>query len=205
MSRWHRFQIAPPEPPALDVGTWEPWVGPLGQLPRTRADVYDVFGNPGVGAVDRAWKRRNIVVVRDMPGIEGLRFRCHRLAEPYHREALRRATLSCPEYRFPWAGSFAFRHQRHDKDRPLSMHSWGIAIDIYPKANRSRYFPRGQGPEQFSEQWWALWPDGMPEAFVRAFQSVGFTWGADWDEDGSSLDHTYRDPMHFELRDRSKQ
>ena len=34
-----------------------------------------------------------------------------------------------------------------------------------------------------------LWPDGLPRAFVEAFESVGFSWGGRW--------KGYCDPMHF--------
>jgi len=204
MARITRISSTPTEPPMLTVASWEPWDGPLGQLPRTRADVYDVFGNPGVGKADRRWRRQNIIEVRDMPGVpHKWYFQCHKLAEPYIREAFRRAQLSCPEYQIERAASFVFRHQRHDPARPLSMHSFGIAVDVDPSHNRSRYFKRGKGPELGTPEWYEAWPDGLPRRFVEAFQSVGFAWGGDWDEDGTSLDHTYLDPQHFELRDRS--
>ena len=42
------------------------------------------------------------------------------------------------------------------------------------------------------------WPKGVPRGFVEAFQSCGFAWGSDWDEDGLTTDHTWQDPMHNE-------
>jgi hypothetical protein len=91
------------------------------------------------------------------------------------------------------------------------MHSWGIAIDVNPQDNRGIYFKNEDDAPAFDvdegfrdDEWLETWPEGMPPQFVGAFQSVGFAWGADWNEDGDTTDHTYLDPMHFELRDRSK-
>jgi hypothetical protein len=145
-----------------------------------------------------------MVVARDLPMIPRGRIYCHRLVEPYIREALRRCQISCPDYKITRFGCFNFRHQRHDPDRPLSRHSWGIAVDVNPSENRGIYFKKGEQPEAFSDLWFDHWPKGMPREFVEAWQSVGWAWGADWDEDGKSTDHTYLDPMHFELVDRSE-
>ena len=93
-----------------------------------------------------------------------------------------------------------FRHQRHDPSRPLSIHSWGAAIDINPKDGRGRYFKRGITPPLWGNSWYDHWPNSLHQDFVEAFQSVGFRWGGDWDGDGQTDDHTFIDPMHFELR-----
>jgi hypothetical protein len=164
-------------------------------------DIYDVFGNPGTGKVDKKWERANMVLARDIP-LKGKLY-CHRLAEPYIREGLRRAEISCPDHEVTRLGCFNFRHQRHDPKRPLSMHSWGIALDINPQWNKGVYFKRGEAPEAWSEAWEKIWPHGLPKAFVQAMQSVGFASGMDWNEDGRTNDHRYIDPMHMELRDRS--
>jgi hypothetical protein len=179
--------------------------GPLSRLPSCRRDVYHMFGDPGSGQVDREWKRRNIVRTR----IDGVNpFPCHRLAVPYFREAFARAFAADPLFEVvPKPGlrawSFVHRHIRHDPSRPLSLHSWGIAIDIAPRLNRGRTFKRGKAPELWSADWMATWPHGLRRRVVEAFQSVGFTWGGDWDGDDTSTDHRYVDPMHFELSDRA--
>ena len=166
--------------------------GPLDRVPRNRADVIALLGNPGTGAVDTAWKKANIITVRDLPGVPAKwYFETHRLIEPYIREALRRAHVAAPEYTIERAASFVFRHQRHDPKRPLSYHSWGVAFDVDPGHNESASFAPGQAPAPFSAAWHIRWPNGLPQAFVEAIESVGFTWGGRW--------KGFVDPMHFEF------
>ena len=157
-----------------------------------------MFGNPGVGSVDWRWRRKNIVVVRDLPGVPRKWYvKLHRLAEPYFREGLRRALVA--GYEVDRFGGFVFRHIRNDSARPLSLHALGIAADVNSQDNYSRTFRRGTTPEAWKAEWNDAWPRGVPRAFVEAMQSVGFVWGSDWDEDGVTADHSYIDPMHFEL------
>lgn len=186
-------------------GDWKPFDGPLDALPRNRKEVYKIFGNPGAVKLERKWKRKNIVTVRDLPGVpRKWHVSLHRLAEPYVREALRRAAL-VSDYRIDRFGAFVFRRIQRDPSKPLSMHSWGIAFDIDSRRNFSRTFKRGRGPVAWSPEYMRIWPDGLDRAFIEAVQSVGFAWGSDWDEDGVSTDHTYYDPMHCELVQRGGQ
>ena len=179
------------------ISEWATWDGPLEKQPRNRSEVYKMFGTPGVaGRQDKKWTRANIVkaVIPGLPRHVWV----NKHVEPYLREAIRRARLSCPGYEIYSAGVHNFRHIRHDPSRPLSMHSWGIAIDINPKDNWTKSYARGRAPEAWTERYMRQWPRGVPKAFVEAFQSCGFAWGSDWDEDGSTADHTFLDPMHFE-------
>lgn len=171
---------------------FDPFDGPLHASPQNRKDVYAIFGNPGAGQVDEAWKKASIVTVRDLPGVPPKwYFECHRLIEPYLREGLRRAKLACPDYQIERAASFVFRHQRHDPKRPLSYHSWGIAVDFDASLNFAKTFAAGTEPDPWSPAWMAIWPKGLPEGFVLAFESVGFVWGGRWKQ--------FKDPMHFEF------
>jgi hypothetical protein len=179
--------------------------GPLSAIPTSRREVYDIFGNPGSGKVDKRWRKENIVTVRDLPGVPSKwHFQVHRLAEPYVREALRRAQVES-DYRIERAACFVFRHIQHNPAKPLSLHSWGIAFDVDPSRNSAKRMSRGSGPAPWDDEWNDLWPDGLDEGFVRAVESVGFTWGGVWGRSGSDFADrathaSYFDPMHFELR-----
>ncbi len=65
----------------------------------------------------------------------------------------------------------------------LSLHSFGIAVDINPSSNPSC------GTTVACRCYNDLITD-MPPDFVEAFKSAGFDWGGDWKE--------HPDPMHFE-------
>ena len=170
-------------------------------LPATRAEVVATFGDPGRGVAAKPWVRAQIVTCRhvngDRPGMPGVPdrfyFQTHRLVEPLMREAFARAREAAPDYAIERAASFVFRHERHDPRRQLSLHSWGIAVDIDSQHNRAIEFAPDKGkrrPAAWSEEWRRLWPRGLSRAFVEAFEGVGFVWGGRWT--------SYVDPMHFQ-------
>jgi len=71
-----------------------------------------------------------------------------------------------------YAGCFAPR--RIPASGSLSLHAWGLAIDINAAAN-----------PQFADS-------RQDRRLVRAMEDAGFTWGGRWP--------TAPDPMHFELQ-----
>jgi hypothetical protein len=69
-----------------------------------------------------------------------------------------------------WDGCFNVRRKRGLKS--LSLHSWGIAIDVNAAWN-------GLGKEPT-----------LSEGFIKCFTDAGFDWGGTW---------TRKDGMHFQL------
>jgi D-alanyl-D-alanine carboxypeptidase len=152
--------------------------GPVG--PARPAQLKVMFGEPAVGLpygddwirLDPAFLRRYIVT-RRVPILGSVT--CHREMIPPLRAALRelaRRGLSRVVNPGDYAGCYAPR--RIQPRGQLSLHAWGVAIDLNASANpfmgRSRQDRR----------------------LVRTMQRHGFTWGGEWP--------TRPDPMHFELR-----
>ena len=71
-----------------------------------------------------------------------------------------------------YAGCYFPRFIANDPGKGLSLHSWGIAVDLNVPGNQ-----RGTVGE-------------MDRRVVAIFKKWGFAWGGDWN---------YTDPMHFEM------
>ncbi len=128
------------------------------------------YGEDWIG-VEPGWLRRN-VVTRSVPILGPVT--CNRRLFPPLRRALRtleRRGLSRLVDRADYAGCYAPR--RIPGSGSLSLHAWGLAIDLNAAAN-----PQLRGSRQ-------------DRRLVRAMEDAGFTWGGRWP--------TLPDPMHFEL------
>jgi hypothetical protein len=71
-----------------------------------------------------------------------------------------------------YGGCYYPRYIAHDPAKGLSLHTWGIAIDLNVPENQRGTVGR------------------MDRQVVQIFKRWGFAWGGDWH---------YTDPMHFEL------
>ena len=69
-------------------------------------------------------------------------------------------------------GCFVPRHKMSNPNRSLSIHAYGIAVDINWKTN---------GVNKIGD---------IPTYVVKLFEQYGFSWGGNWKT---------RDPMHFEF------
>jgi hypothetical protein len=126
----------------------------------------------GTVAVDPAWVSANIRT-EEVPVLGAVT--CHRVLLPQLRGALQEVvergladTVRPGEY----GGCFHPRYIGHDPARGLSLHSWGIAVDLNVPGNQ-----RGTVGE-------------IDREVVAIFKRWGFAWGGDW---------AWTDPMHFEL------
>ncbi|HVM14990.1 MAG TPA: M15 family metallopeptidase, partial [Egibacteraceae bacterium] len=133
---------------------------------------YVSFGD-GMIQIDSNWVRRNIVRA-DVP-ILGGQVVCHRLLIPQLRGALQEIKdrglahlIDTSQY----GGCWVPRHILFDPGRGLSMHAWGLAVDINVSTNGYGATPQ------------------MDPRIVEVFDRWGFVWGGRW---------STPDGMHFEL------
>jgi hypothetical protein len=142
-----------------------------------------IEGPGGSIVITNDWERQSLEPLRhallDQLGQRHLQ--AHRLALPHFIAAFDAiATAGLGDRLLSCGGTFVPRHIGHQPDRPLSSHSWGIAIDLNVAWN-------GYGnPPQ---------PPGMVGSvyeLVPYFAAEGFAWGGHFSGDS-------RDGMHFEL------
>jgi hypothetical protein len=119
---------------------------------------------------DVAWVRANIVSAR-VPVLG--RVTCHRLMLPQLRRALAEVDAAgLAGLIHSYDGCYVPRFIERDPAHPVSLHTWGIAIDLDAATNQRG----GRGT--------------IDPRIVDIFKRWGFRWGGDW---------SYTDPMHFEL------
>ncbi len=128
------------------------------------------YGQDWIG-IDPRWLRRN-VVTRAVPILGAVT--CNRAFIAPLRRALGRLERRGLE-RLVDPGDYAgcYAPRRIPSSGSLSLHAWGLAIDLNASEN-----PQGSEPRQ-------------DRRLVRAFEREGFTWGGRWP--------TAPDGMHFEL------
>lgn len=87
-------------------------------------------------------------------------------------------------------GSYNCRHIGNDPSKPWSPHASGSAFDLNWRRNPvGRPIVTDMPAEMVLEIVSVVTGDGVPV----------FRWGADWDRDGDWTDHSFVDPMHFEI------
>jgi len=135
--------------------------------------TFDYTSHPdGTVTPDSTWVRRYIRVetmpiIGQVTGNKGML--------PQLRSALdETVTLGLASKIHPseYGGCYVPRYISHDPALGLSLHSWGIAVDLNVPENQRG--TRGH----------------MDPGVIAAFKKWGFDWGGDWH---------YTDPMHFEM------
>ena len=152
-----------------------PAVNPVALL--TGSDAAKAFGAfsyryfpDGTIQPDAAWVRDNIQTAT-LP-IMG-RVTCHRLMLPQLRGALQEVVdRGLADTLTTYDGCYVPRFIERNPNRSISLHTWGIAIDMDASTNY-RGITGTMDPE-----------------VVAVFKRWGFRWGGDWQ---------YTDPMHFEM------
>lgn len=139
----------------------------------------DLPGTDAEIAIDEAWQKANLAIV-ELPGVG--KFKVHaEVITNFERvfdliwertDGHPEKWIEVAEVRGAIAGAWSPRHTLHKIDRPLSLHSWGIAIDLNVARN-------GYGQ-----------PSHQPPEMIEAFRMAGFRWGGDF---------RVPDPMHFEV------
>jgi hypothetical protein len=100
---------------------------------------------------------------------------CHRVMLPRLRWALQEVVargLADAVDPNDFGGCYVPRFVGHDPAEGLSLHTWGIALDLNVSGNQ-----RGTA-------------GSIDRSVVAVLKKWGFAWGGDW---------SYTDPMHFEL------
>lgn len=153
--------LAVPEPEA----TGEANAGPIAAMAFRTVD--DGFIKPESGWIERNIGTKTLPIVGEV--------NCHRLLLPQLNAALEEletaglATLVDPSQ---YGGCYVPRFIDRDPSRPLSMHAFGLAVDLNVSTNQ-------------------LGTAGsMDPRVVETFERWGFRWGGRW---------ARPDPMHFEL------
>jgi hypothetical protein len=126
----------------------------------------------GTVAPDPAWVAANIRT-ESVPILGNVT--CHRVMLPQLRGALREVVargLASQVHPEEYGGCYVPRFIGRDPSKGLSLHTWGIAVDLNVPGNL-----RGV-------------PGEINRDVVAIFKKWGFAWGGDW---------AWTDPMHFEL------
>lgn len=155
------------------------------QRPNGLNEVIGVFGDPRpfVNSEDQWEQQALIVVPLNRPLIYAYdtnqqvrRVRAHKLLAQYLADTLDAClTAGVPFDRLKYGGCYMWRAKRTSAQ--LSLHTWGIAVDIEPGEN-----PLGEP--------WVDDGKRLHPAIIATFKAQGWFWGGDF--------HGTKDPQHFQ-------
>jgi hypothetical protein len=153
--------------------TWKTLFGtempePLITLPIRQSDCPKLFGDPMDSVFRYAWIVSSILDL----GFKKLTISCHKvMVEPLQRAIANLKAAGVEKQFKTYDGCWVVRHMRGSSS--LSMHAYGLAIDLNAAANPFHC-------EHFA----------MTEEFAGCFEKAGFTWGGRWRQP---------DAMHFQI------
>lgn len=161
-------------PSALESAALSPAHG-LDDL-RARFGAIEVRGGAIIGPP--GWESRNMHTATDLPGWP--RLYLNNAIEAPLRAALAACLALADGYEIRTLGCFAPRCKRVNGD--LSVHSWGLAVDINSGSNPLAAAPGPVLPA-------GAYGRDLPDAWVACFEAAGWTWGGRFHR---------ADPMHFQ-------
>lgn len=166
------------------------------QAPNGLAEIVAHYGDPkitrdqdGTWAVDPRWESANMTTIHHplIPAAQGSRLYMHSLVAPAFLRVLERWSariVAGESYRVLHLGCFAPRAQRGSSGLLASTHSWGIAVDLNPDANK---LITNIDPEDTRRQT----AKDIPDAWIMDAKQEGWFWGGEF--------HSRFDPMHFQF------
>ena len=155
--------------------------------PSGLAEITATFGNISQyirpdGTLSPDWEENNIGLIQ-LPfpmvlawdhAVSVTHMRCHKLMMPVFSDVLNQILQQGLDSLVSFfGGCYMYRPER--ASHRLSVHSWGIAIDLDPETNKM-----GTAGD-------------IDPRVVSIFKSAGFTWGGDF------LNEARKDPMHFQF------
>lgn len=136
-----------------------------------------------------SWEAFNMTVVDDLPGYPH-RLYLNRKIVPMLRAAMAEC-VAIGGYAFRSLGCFNVRPKRSNAAQ-LSLHSWGVAVDINAAENPSKTI-------RSIDDWNRRPRYAMPDAWVQAFKLIGWTWGGDFVRHDEESARGFWDPMHMQF------
>ncbi|MEP7089794.1 MAG: M15 family metallopeptidase [Nocardioidaceae bacterium] len=156
------FDVGAPQTAVLSGGSVSRAVGTFSYTPHPNGTV-----TPDPRWVSRYITRETMPIIGPVTGNRGMLPQLRAALDEVVRRGLTSA-IHPSEY----AGCYVPRFIANDPAKGLSLHSWGMAVDLNVPGNQ-----RGTVGE-------------MDRRVVSIFKRWGFAWGGDWN---------YTDPMHFEM------
>lgn len=148
----------------------------------TEAKRLAAWGDPGTADRGGDVKLKDLLIVDRILGVNEL---------GYEAFAAYAEIAKAHGYKAPGTdtGFYSFRHMRHDPNLPWSVHAWAMALDL-------NWLQNPAGNKLVTDIPRAMRDDLLALRTVSGARV--FLWGADWDWDGLTTDHTYVDAMHWE-------